>query len=151
MKPQWSHGIGPQTMNICHSPMKMVSLDPDWDTGQEGKYIYAQTWTKMVTLELWASFWCTKTNNRSINLETTTTIWLALKGERAHSLSLPNQLEVHVYYYILPNQHKHHPGSDTSNSHSQDNKNRHLWNHNDPMVSVLKLWIFVTAPWKWFH
>ena len=120
MKPQWSHGIGPKTMNICHSTMKMVSLNPDGKTGQEGMSIYAQTWSKMVSVELWVSFWRTKTKNRSINLATSTTIWMKVKCRRAHRLSLPNKLEVQGDYYILPKQLKYHLVSDPRAKYSQN-------------------------------
>ncbi len=151
MKPQRSRGIGPETVNICRSSMKMLSLNPDVKTGLDGMSICAQTWSKMVSVELWASFWRTNTKNRSINLATTTTIWMELKGERANRLSLPKQLEVQGDYRILPKQLKHHLASDPTTKYSQNNKYQHLWNHKDLVVSGLKLWIFVPAPWKCFH
>jgi len=58
------------------------------------------------------SFLTTKTKNRSINLATTTTIWMEVKRRRIHKLSLPNKLEVQGDYYILPKQPKHHLASD---------------------------------------
>ena len=57
----------------------------------------------MVSVELWASFWRTNTKNRSINLATTTTIWMELKGGRANRLSLPSKWEVQGEYYIYQN------------------------------------------------
>ena len=69
----------------------------------------------------------------------------------AHRLSLPKKLEVQGDYYILPKQLKHHLARHPRGSYSQNNKYWLLWNHNNPRVLGLKLWIFVAAPWKWFH
>ena len=79
-------------MNICCSSIKMVSLDPDGKTPQEGMSIYTPTWSSVVLVEWLVSFFRTKTKNRSINLATTTTIRMEVKGGRAHRLSLPTCL-----------------------------------------------------------
>ena len=71
-----------------------------------------------------------------MNLATTTTIWMEVKGGRACRQSLANRLEVQGDYYTLPKQLKHHLASDPRGLYTQSNKYRHLRNHNDPMVSV---------------
>ncbi len=93
----------------------------------------------MGSLELWVSFLRTKTKNRSINLATTTTIWMEVKGRRAHKLSLTNKLEVQGDYIILPKQLKHHLESDPRGTYSQNNKYQDRSNHNVPTVLGLKL------------
>ncbi len=80
----------------------------------------------MVLVEYGLSFVTTKTNKRSINLATTTTIWIEVKGGRAHMLSLSNNLEVQGGYYILPKQLKHQLASDPRGTYININQYRHL-------------------------
>ena len=61
------------------------------------------------------SFLRTKTNNRGINLATTSTIlWMEVKGRRAHRPS-----EAQGDYYRLPIQLKHHLANDLRGRHSK--------------------------------
>ena len=70
-------------MDICHSSTKMVSLDPDGKTEQVGMSICTKNESKMIPVKYLVRFWTTKTKNRSINIATTTTIWMEVKGGKA--------------------------------------------------------------------
>ncbi len=80
----------------------MVSLDPDGKTAQEGMSICTKTGSKMIPVEYLVQFWRTNTKNRSINIATTTTIWMKVKDGEAQRQSLTNKSEVYRNYYTLP-------------------------------------------------
>ena len=117
----------------------MVSLDQDGKTHPRG---HVHLYTNLIQngfSGVMSELLRTKTKNRSINLATTTTIWMEVKGRRTHMLSLSNNLEVSGDCYILRKQLEHHLASDSRGAYSQNNKYRHLQNHNDCTVSGLKL------------